>query len=291
MSTNKILITGGTGFLGSNLIKALLSQGNQLAVLKRKSSKLQYLESVLPSIKTFNIEEISIEDCLKSFQPEIVIHCATDYGRTKNSTSSIVETNLLLPLRILELCKENGVKLFLNTDTSLDKDTNVYSRSKKQFKEWFETYAASLCCVNVTLEHFYGPFDDKSKFVSFLFNKFTSNESTLDLTEGKQKRDFIYIDDVIEAYLLVLKTHREFNAGFYNYNVGSGESVEVRELVLTIQKVTKNSATQINFGAIPYREHEVMETHVDLTEIKKLGWKPQHSLAEGLSKMYETEQK
>ena len=85
------------------------------------------------------------------------------------------------------------VKYFLNTDTFLDRRINFYSLSKKQFLEWLKLYSKDLVCANLVLEHFYGPEDDASKFVSFVIQSLLKNVSSLDFTPGDQKRDFIFM--------------------------------------------------------------------------------------------------
>jgi predicted glycosyltransferase involved in capsule biosynthesis len=71
-----------------------------------------------------------------------------------------------MPLQLLELGKKTRVNCFINTDTILDKRVSYYSLSKNQFREWLELYAKEMICLNVALEHFYGPYDDNTKFVS-----------------------------------------------------------------------------------------------------------------------------
>ena len=97
-------MTGATGFLGSSLVKQLLNDGYEISILKRSTSDLFRLKGYENQIKTFNIDEISIEHCLEEVQPNIVLHCATDYGRKNVDPSSIIEANLILPLKLLEVC-------------------------------------------------------------------------------------------------------------------------------------------------------------------------------------------
>ncbi len=280
--SQKILITGATGFLGSNLTKALLSKGYEVHVLKRTQSDLFRLKEVMSSIQTYNIGEAILTDIFEQVKPDMVVHCATDYGRKEVDPSVVIEANLILPLRLLELCQKNGVKAFINTDTFLDKGINYYSLSKKQFKEWLATYSSALICINMTLEHFYGPFDDRTKFVSFIIEKMLARAESIDLTEGNQKRDFVFIDDVIEAFLKVIEQVGTLENGVYEFGVGTNKQIPIRELVEMLQKITDNTTTRLNFGAIPYRKNEVMESNIDTFAIKKLGWEARHSLKDGL---------
>lgn len=289
MNLKKVLITGATGFLGSSVLKQLISDGFEISIIKRSTSNLFRLKGFENVFSAYNIDENSIDECLSIVKPQIVIHCATDYGRKNVEPSVIIDANLILPLKLLELCRKYNVQCFINTDTYLDKGINYYSLSKKQFGEWLNTYSKDLICVNIILEHFYGPFDDKTKFVSYIIDKFLSNQEAIDLTLGDQKRDFIYVDDVVSAFLCVIKNLPQMKKGIYNYGIGTNQQIKIKDLVLLAKKTTQNTKTKLNFGAIPYRINEIMDSDIDTTEIRKLGWKPEYSIEAGLEKMINLE--
>jgi len=284
------MLTGATGFLGSKLLNELVNRGYEVLVLKRSTSNSFRIDPFISTIKTINIDEQPHQKWFADFIPDTIIHCATDYGRNKSTAAEMLQSNVLLPLNLLELGEKLKVKHFINTDTALDQYTNAYSLSKKQFKEWFEFYPGSMVRVNIELEHFYGSGDDKTKFVSYLVDSFLNNAPELNLTLGEQKRDFIYVDDVIDAYMMVIEQLQEAK-GFYNYSIATNESVQIKDLVTRLQRITQNSSTKINFGAIPYRENEVMESNCDTTAIRKLGWQPKFGLQQGLEKMVQQEVK
>ena len=284
-----ILMTGATGFLGSNILKMLLNKNYKVVILKRPFSDVWRIEDVIKEVKYFNLGEISIEDIFQNVNVDIILHCATNYGRSETDPFNLIEANLLMPLRLLEIGKKNGVKCFINTDTILDKRVNYYSLSKSQFKSWLDMNSDNLICINVLLEHFYGPFDNKTKFVSFVIDRLLSGAEQIDFTKGEQKRDFIYIDDVVDSFSKIVDNAFNFKSGFYNYEIGTGNPVEIRQFVRMIKKISGNSETKLNFGTVPYRKNEIMVSKVDLAEITKLGWKSGYSLEEGLSKTIEKE--
>ena len=282
-------MTGATGFLGSNLLISLINSGFEVSVLKRVSSKLTRIYEIVKKIDLYNIEEISIIECVKKCKPDIIIHCATDYGRKNTDPSSIIEANLILPLKLLELSKLNSVKCFINTDTSLDKRINYYSLSKKQFRDWLFAFSNDLICINVSLEHFYGPFDDKTKFVSFIIDKFLAKANEINLTFGEQKRDFIFIDDVVCAFHSIIKNLNKMHPGFYEYEIGTSKQIKIKDIVETIRKLTGNTETMTNFGVVPYRKNEIMESHANIKKISALGWLPKVDLYTGLKKTIQAE--
>ena len=221
----------------------------------------------------------------------MVLHCATDYGRKQVDPIKIIEANLILPLNILHAATRNGVRAFINTDTILDKGVSDYSLSKKQFLDWLESYSNKIIAINVALEHFYGPSDDPSKFVTYIIHSLLSEVSCIQLTEGLQKRDFIFIDDVVSAFLLIIKNVPSFNNQLYRFEVGSNQPVQIRRFVELVKRISENDNTVLDFGAIPYRINEVMSSDVNIIELEKLGWKPEISLVDGITRTINFEKK
>lgn len=285
-----VLITGATGYLGSNILKALIKDENyNVIVLKRSFSNIFRIESCLEKINFYDIDKIDVEKVFIENKIDIILHCATDYGRKNVSPPQIIDANLILPVKLLELGVRHDVKCFINTDTILDKRINHYSLSKKQFREWLLSYKSRLICTNVALEHFYGSGDDKTKFVSYVVDCLINQVEKVEFTKGEQKRDFVYIEDVVGAFLIIIKHSLSLENGFYELQVGSGKIITIKEFVLKIKEMIGNKKTILNFGALPYRENEIMECSADTAGIKKLGWSCKHSLKDGLRKMIDQE--
>lgn len=287
----QILLTGATGFLGSHLLQRLISLGFSVICLKRESSNLTRTRHFFEKAKWLDIETTDIDHLFLNYQVDCIIHCATDYGRKKVNPLQTIEANLILPLKLLHASIDRNLSIFINTDTILDKRINHYSLSKSQFVDWLKTYVDKTTVVNLCLEHFYGPQDDKSKFSSFIINELIGNKkNSIDLTKGLQKRDFIYVDDVIEAFIAIINNLDNFEKSFYNFEVGSNESITIREFTELVKRLCKNNNTLLNFGSLPYRKGEVMDSHADTKPLRSLGWKPKISLENGLKLTIEKEQ-
>ena len=289
----RILLTGITGYLGSHLANALLNAGYEVVGLKRHSSSLQRIESILPNVMLYDLDDTNLTLQLKQIgKIDGVIHTATCYGRKGEEDYEILSANLIFPFNLLNAAINMDAKFFINTDTSLSKFLNLYALSKGQFAEWGRYFAQQkkIRFLNLKLEHFYGPNDDKSKFTAYVINSCLDNVPELKLTLGEQQRDFIYIDDLVAAYMLILEKQASFSDSFIEYEVGSGSSITIRQFAETLHRLTA-SKTHLNFGALPYRTDEVMRSEASIDGLKALGWNCQYSFESGLKQVIELERK
>ena len=125
-----------------------------------------------------------------------------------------MEANLLLPLRLAELGISKGVKTFINTDTFSNKGKSShsilldYSSSKKSLLSYLSKLSDKLKVINVVPEHIYGPYDSDTKFVENMIQNIAVQRCRRYHHQGHQKRDFIYMEDVVSAYLTLLEYGR-----------------------------------------------------------------------------------
>lgn len=276
------LLTGATGFLGSNLLRALLRQNARVIALKRTQSDTWRVSDVAGACTWYDLDQVPVEEIVAGNAIDVIVHCATDYGRRAVQPTEVIAANLTLPLRLLQAAAGGHVRAFVNTDTVLDKRVSYYSLSKRHFADWMTFFAEQFVCVNVALEHFYGPLDDRSKFVTRIVCDVLQETAAIDLTPGLQKRDFIYIDDVVAAFERIFEFAMQTRSGYHHFEVGTNVAVPIRDFVAMVKRLTGNTATELRFGALPYRENEVMESHVDTSRLRGLGWAPQTALEEGL---------
>ncbi|MGK5062305.1 NAD-dependent epimerase/dehydratase family protein [Janthinobacterium sp. LB3P112] len=286
----RLLLTGATGFLGESLVRRFLADGHQIVILKRRTSVLPSLIASNAAIVCHDVED-GLAAAFVVTKPDAVIHLATCYGRSGEDIMTVFETNTAFPLRLLQAARAAEVALFINTDTALEKLTNAYSLSKRQFAEWGQWLAQrnEFTFINVRLEHMFGPGDAASKFTAHVIGTLLENRLEINLTKGEQLRDFIYIDDVLSGYQTLLAHYAENTVnGYIECDLGSGEAITIKDFVELVHTLT-NSRTKLNFGALPYRPGEVMLTQADTSYLKKLGWRVQTSLAEGIQKIIASE--
>lgn len=285
-----ILITGASGFLGSALARRLGALGNQVSLLVRKSTNLYRLGDV----SIFRIGRFEIDSEIKQFIaevcPDIVIHSACCYGRRDESMLQIFDSNIRFGAVILDSIKDIKKKIsFINTGTVLSKEVSLYAHTKIQFEELGASIAKTsnqkIQFINVKLQHIYGPGDDDTKFTSHVINSCKNNESILPLTLCEQKRDFIFIDDAVDAFMKIIENLPNLDE-VQKIDLGSGIATSLRDFVGIVHRLT-NSKTELLYGDIIYRNNEEMCLVANIDHLKKMGWHPLYGLENGIKKTIE----
>jgi len=283
-----ILLTGATGFLGSYLLKAFINNGYEVIALKRSTSNTYRIDDCLNQIILYDIDKTELLDIFENHTIDVVVNTVTNYGRKDTKIFSIVDTNLMFGLKLLEESVNANVKACINTDTLLERDINAYAISKAQLVDWIKFLSnKNTKMINIKIEHMYGPLDDENKFIYWLINQLKQNVENIDLTSGVQKRDFIYINDIVSAYETMIKNIDRFS-NYEEFELGSGNSIEAKEFVKQIVKelnIKQTITTKLNFGAIPYRANENMNMEANIAKLQSLGWKPQVSIEDGIKKI------
>ena len=242
-------------------------------------------------VTAYDWDVVDVEQAFKEQgKVDAIVHTATCYGRQGESAATVFEANVGLPLRLLESSVFFKTDTFFNTDTVLYEYLNFYALSKKQFKDWGTLFAQmeKIRFVNIKLENMYGPGDAASKFTTHVIKSCLADVPYLDLTTGEQKRDFVFIDDVVLAYGVLLQKVGSQLGLFQEYGVGSGKGVSIREFVETVHEVSR-SQTRLNFGALPYRNHEIMHSEANTAALQSLGWSCQVGLRDGIRRTIEKE--
>jgi nucleoside-diphosphate-sugar epimerase len=289
MGKETILLTGATGFLGSYLLKSLLQTESNIIILKRSFSNVWRISEYLTKVKFYDIDKTPLSDVFKENDIDCIIHTACSYGRGGEGDVKVIKSNLLFGLELVELGVLHSVKTFINTGSVLPKNINVYSMSKAHLSEWLSFFSNKIQVIDLKFEHIYGPLDDQNKFIHWLINKIRSQDEQIKLTSGEQKRDFIFIDDVVEVYKLVLSKKKQLKS-FNLFEIGSGKLTKVKDFVSEISKKLEeidnvNYSGKLKFGEIPYRPNDIMVPILDNSKILDLGWVPKVFPSEGINKL------
>lgn len=288
----KIIVTGSRGFLGRRLVQAVAARGDEVLALVRPGTALARRP---PDAQCAAIHEATVEGLADLFQRHEsiagVIHAATHYGRETSSAVECLRVNTLFPLQLLERSVVAGVPVFVHCDTCFNAGPRnqyqylpAYQLSKRHFSHWGDLIAANSAIrfVNARLFHPYGPGDDPAKFVPSIIRDLVVGVPELKLTPGEQERDFLFVDDAAAALVCLLDRAGDLPAGYLNIDCGRGETVTIRQFVETAHRLA-GSSTKLLFGALPYRNNEMMKLKADPSRLRSLGWRPLIDLEQGLN--------
>ena len=288
-----IFITGETGFVGSHLSKYLEKLG--LTVLNSKSginNSNKVNENIRNRIDILNIEKLySLEGNI-----DAIVHLASKTSIT-NSITNPYETyysNIVGTLNVLDFAKHKKIEKLINISTyvygkpaylPIDehhpiKPHSPYNGSKVLAENLCENYSEYFGLNVVTLRPFYvyGTSLKKSSFISSVIQQIDTQGKVL-LSQRNTKRDFLFIDDFVN---LIFKILNNFPSGYNTYNVGSGESHSLEEVVKIIEIIIGRKI-EVQYDK-SIRPNDILEMVADITRVSnEFEWKPKISLEEGLA--------
>lgn len=288
-----ILVTGGTGFLGKKLVEELDKNNFKLIILTRNKQNIIFKNNKF--FKNHIILQNNKEDFekLKKFKNVYgVVHLSTCYGRNGETKKEIYSANYSYPLNIYKIIDKKNLKFYLNTDTyfklglELPKGLAYYLESKKKFLDKIRLISqkSDLNMINCRIFQMYGEGDNKDKFIPNIINKLKNNEPKINLTKGKQRKDFIYVLDAASAISIIVNHHCNNNLkGFHNYEIGSGKTYSIKYIARHLKFKTK-SKSRLIFGALKSRKNESLKEVAYNKKILNLGWKQKFEIQKGLSR-------
>lgn len=292
------LITGGCGFIGSNIVKRLVEEKHNVAVIDNLSSdahdEFYYVDGA--AYYNWNVTDyVMCSEVFKRHSPDYVLHLAAE-ARIQNCIEDptlAFDTNFMGTQTMLALCKKYNVKRFVLSTTSaiyglkncgLLNETmspdclNAYSLSKYQAEQACKLYSDMYSVDTVCLRYFnvYGPHQPKkgpyAPVIGIFSRQLAAGESLTVVGDGEQTRDYVHVSDVVEANIMAA-THESPLSGQV-FNVGTGNSYSVNQIARKLSDKLKY---------LPARKGEARHTQADITKIKNyFGWKPKIQLMEWL---------
>lgn len=293
----KILITGGNGFLGSNLAEYLLNKGHNVLVISRNNNNIYHLLDKIEFIQ-YNSEDYSVyENKIISYSPNVVIHCAWEGGNSYNDVNSLnqIYKNIPLSLGLLEIINKQQIKPkfigfgsfveygILNTkaeEEQIESPINFYGLSKNIFKN-----ISKLFCSQNNIKwnwvrpcYVYGPKDVSTRLIPSIINKLLKNES-ITLNSCDTVIDYLYIEDFCEALYTLINTDTE---GIYN--ICSGKEYSLRYIIEFIQQNMSTSQNIIFDSSLDRKFSSKYMCGSNNKIINNTKWIPTTLLEEGLIK-------
>tara|TARA_B100000780_G_scaffold115008_1_gene80640 strand:- start:551 stop:1471 length:921 start_codon:yes stop_codon:yes gene_type:complete len=290
----RILITGSSGFIGTNLLISLKSQNYDIAVIDRsRNTNFKNGTNYIGDICDYSFVEKTILD----FQPNKVFHLAGYKNRSSNieEVSLSLKVNLMGTLNLYQaLTKLSTVESIIALGTTDEYGIHNSSFIESSIENPISPYGFGKFCGTELAQFFnrsfnlpviilrptiaYGPHQANDMFIPSLINTLMSN-SDFKMTEGKQLRDFIYISDLINAMLLISESQNHKGEIF---NIGSGDSLKLSVVATSIAR-DLNKEHFLKIGSIPYRSNEVMKYMTSIDKVKNtFGWKPKIDFKKGI---------
>ena len=292
----KILITGASGFLGSNIISKL-SKNKSLIIhgLVKNTSKIKYRYKYVRYIKADITNLNSLKKKITENYDYIINFAGNINHKNRNQTYNAHFSGVK---NLISVIDTHGLKLFIQIGSSLEYGDKKSPQDEKQICKPISHYGKSKLLssnhikkkiknfIILRLYQVYGPFQKNNRLIPIVIDSCLKNKS-FECTDGSQLRDFLYVDDFTNLIIKILKT-KKILSGIYN--VGYGKPIKVREIIKYInKKIGKGKAL---FGLIKMRKDEMTESYPDIKKVKKIfSWSPKINFRIGLKKTikhYET---
>lgn len=288
------LLTGGTGFIGYHLARRLIADGWTLHAIVRPRSDPSRVAALaaLPGI-AIHVHDGTTESLCELFWwtgINIVFHLASLFlGQHRSAdVERLITSNVQFPAQLVEAMVASGVRRLVNTGTAWqhysgdDFDpVNLYAATKQAFEDVLEYYvrAAELRVATLLLYDTYGPQDWRPKLFTLLRQAAHSSQS-LAMSPGEQILDLVYIDDVVEAFIVAARRLWDPSAkGHERFTISSGSALPLRE-VADLYARTSGRKLNIKWGGRSYRPREVMRPWTGGVSLP--GWTPKVPLEMGL---------
>lgn len=303
----KVILIGGNGFVGYNLTKQLLKNDCEVVVTIRLGSSVKNAVTEASYIEVNYTKGEDLRCIFEKEQPDYIVHLAS--GKDRRSLKEVLAEDLIgdfqVNLNIAQAASRLiGLKRFVFIGSSDQYDMsaftcnfpNIYSPSNSY---GFLKSTASLLLDTLFRESnfpvvqliptiIYGPGQGEEMFLPALINSLSVGE-TIEMTKGEQYRDFVYIEDLVNAILVSLfDLDKQFLGK--TYSICSGGPVKLVDLVKLVVNLTKTDMKQVQIGKKDYRVGEIMEFECNYLSFNNdAGWQPETTLERGILNMIKSQ--
>jgi nucleoside-diphosphate-sugar epimerase len=301
VGSRAVLVTGGGGFVGGSVVRRLLAGGADVHVLLRDDAGLWRLAGVADRVTLHRADLAdagAVRAIVDGIAPAHVFHLATHGAYERQSDPRrILETNVIGSCNLLEASAGAGVSVFVNVGSSSEyglrrepmrEDARLEPNSVYAVAKAAQTHLASLfarrgpmTAVTFRLFSVYGPWEEPERLLPTLIRRARAGEP-LEMTSPDTARDFVYVDDVVDA---LVDVDRMPSVSGEVFNLGSGVQSTLRDVVAAVQAAV-GSRSEVKWGAMPARHWDTDRWQADVAKAKAaLAWSPRHTLREGVGRM------
>lgn len=302
--TDRFLITGATGFVGACLTRELVRQKKHVSIIVRDKRLNWRLHDIASKLDIYECDLLSksLDTAVSKIMPTYIFHLAS-YGSlpSEKLIDQMIDVNIRGTINLINATKRHKFKLFINTGSSSEYGIKSTKMKESDTIAPVNDYgitkaAATLFCYKeairnnfpiVTFRLFspYGYFEDKTRLIPSVIMRALKNQS-IELSSPNNVRDFIFIEDVVDAYIKA--TGSKSNLGEI-FNIGTGKQHQISDVVNLVLQIT-NSNSKIVWGKAKKqtRQIEPIRWEADISKAKEiLKWHSQHDLHTGLKKTIE----
>ncbi len=294
----RVLVTGASGFVGANLVRRLLDDGHEVHALVRRGHRAWRLAEVLPRLGKHEarlLDAPALRRLVAEVEPHWVFHLAAYGGySSQDRYEEMVRTNVLGTMNLVEACAQRSFEGFVNAGSSSEYGFKDHAPPETEVIEPNGHYAitkagATLFCqhvgrsrglpiVTLRLYSVFGPFEEPSRLIPSLILRGLAGDLP-PLVSPDTARDFVYVDDAVEAFVLAAGRARGQPGAIFNVGTGVqttlGQAVDLARQELGVQ-------AQPRWGSMLQRKWDTTKWVADIRKIQQtLGWHPKVSFAEG----------
>ncbi len=298
----RVLVTGGNGFIGSRVLRKLLEIGDIPIIIKRNSSDLWRINTILNRVISHNIDNLPLDKVYKTEKIDAVINLATYYKKNNNfqDIEKLVDANIKFPSQILQLCKDHGTPIFVTAGSYYQYGTNygsprgsnssiardLYAATKSALTKIMEYYSSKYNIGTVELVLFtpYGEMDHEEKLIPYLI-KHALQKDSVNLSSGFQKLNLVYIEDVAAAFVKALDLVGKNSFTHHRIDVAGVKSYSIRDIVTVIEDLVQSNLP-VKWNSVTMNETDQDDELIIDTSASKdmLNWQPRFDIYEGLRK-------
>ena len=296
----KVLVTGGAGFIGSHLVDRLVQEGHEVVVVDNLSTGKRRNLNRAARFYKLDIQSWRLERVFRNERPNIVMHLAAQMDVRKSVEDPVfdAQVNVLGTLNVLQQAVRHGVRkvVFSSSGGAIYGEQEIYPAPEAHVTRPLSPYGISKLCgeqylsyyqrvsglqmVSLRYANVYGPRQDpdgEAGVVAIFIQKLLNNEQAIVNGNGRQTRDFVYVEDVVEANLAVMGQETQGT-----YNVGTGEETSINDLLRILITHTSSACKEVHG---PAKSGEQVRSVIDSGKLRQeLSWEPKTELSEGLKR-------